>query len=146
MYFRFCGPHGASCVCISKRRQRYSRNCCIHSNQILLSDKDQQLHTYRELHTGAGSKSAIYDCLVCLSVCACEKFSRTWHRHQLIAEQEASLTPRHRIVLRTRFYRIYQCSVLAASCRICVYLLCGFPRSYSLQRKGDRFAFGDVYV
>jgi len=49
-------------MCIPKRRERSCQNYCIDSNQILLSDENQQvqvgLPTHHELHTGGGGQSS----------------------------------------------------------------------------------------
>jgi len=54
-----------------KRRERYSRNYRVDSNQILLDDKRQQVHIDRWLRTGGrGLLSAITSC--CIHLCLVE--------------------------------------------------------------------------
>jgi len=43
-YFTFCTVGCIAHTCIRKRREHNSRNYCINSNQMLLSNKGQQVH------------------------------------------------------------------------------------------------------
>jgi len=52
--------YGASCVLLSTNSTT-AKNYCINSYQILFNDKEQVLVVSRT----QGSKSAIYDCIVC---------------------------------------------------------------------------------
>ena len=69
MYFQFCGWHHVFTrwaawyiMHIYKWREHNSYN--IDSKQILLNDKDQQLHI---MGCTLGAKSVIYNCLICFS-------------------------------------------------------------------------------